>query len=98
MGLSGRCGACSSFSFCSRFFSLAPPRHAVDAQRGVPFQREVTLFQKIGGDMLQQRCEPYTAPLGDEPVRRGCARRTFTLNAQEEWRRRGRIQLRPDSF
>ena len=58
-------------------FSIGLPRHAVDARRGVPFKREVTLLQEIGGDVMQQRCEPYTLALsrrsahGDEPVRRG---------------------------
>jgi hypothetical protein len=58
-------------------FSIGLPRHAVDARRGVPFKREITLLQEIGGDVMQQCCEPYTLALsrrsahGDEPVRRG---------------------------
>jgi hypothetical protein len=39
-------------------FSIGLPRHAVDARRGVPFKREVTLLQEIGGDVMQQCCEP----------------------------------------
>src|ERR1700746_359993 len=58
-------------------FSIGLPRHAVDARCGVPFKREVTLLQEIGGDVVEQRCESYTLALsrrsahGDEPVRRG---------------------------
>src|SRR5215467_14117860 len=58
-------------------FSIGLPRHAVDARRRVPFKREVTLLQEIGGDVMQQCCEPYTlaqsrrSAHGDEPVRRG---------------------------
>src|ERR1700751_4131990 len=58
-------------------FSIGLPRHAVDARRGVPFKRKVTLLQEIGGDVMQQCCEPHTlaqslrSAHGDEPVRRG---------------------------
>ena len=33
--------------------SIGPPCHAVDAQRGVPFKREVAPLQEIGGDVMQ---------------------------------------------
>src|SRR5712671_1867542 len=57
--------------------SVGLPRHAVDARRGVPFKRKVAPLQKIDGDVMQQRSEPYTLALsrrsahGDESVRRG---------------------------
>src|SRR5215471_14976224 len=57
--------------------SVGLPRHAVDAWRGIPFERKVALLQEIDGDVMQQRSEPYTLALsrrsahGDESVRRG---------------------------
>src|ERR1700693_3508529 len=57
--------------------SVGLPRHAVDARRGVPFERKEAPLQEIGGDVMQQRSEPYTLALsrrsahGDESVRRG---------------------------
>ena len=44
-------------------FSVGSPRHPVDPRRGIPLQREVAPFQKLDGEVMQQRGELYTRTL-----------------------------------
>src|SRR5262249_53476115 len=58
-------------------FSLGPPRHTVNARRGVPFEGEIAPRQEGDRDVVQQCGEPYTLALsrrsahGVKPARRG---------------------------